>query len=197
MAEIEHFCDPNDKRYAAFQNVKDEVLCLFSGENQLTTGKTQFTKIGDAVAQMFVDNEARGGRQDHWRAAWNPSACISVSTSRLKCPTTLQTAGSSGSNFRTAGSSASDTPTAPLAKFTKTVLIATTQPEKHMTIQIAKLKLNRREFGAVFKNEQRNVTSALEALADNWETFEPVATALEADGKTNVDGYEITNAMVT
>jgi hypothetical protein len=66
-----------------------------------------------------------------------------------------------------------------------------------MTIQIAKLKLNRREFGAVFKNEQRNVTSALEALADNWETFEPVATALEADGKTNVDGYEITNAMVT
>ena len=83
VAEIEHFCDPNDKRSAAFQNVKDEVLCLFSGENQLTTGKTQLMKIGDGVAQKLLDNEARGGRQDHWRAAWTPSACASTSTSRL------------------------------------------------------------------------------------------------------------------
>ena len=66
-----------------------------------------------------------------------------------------------------------------------------------MTIQIAKLKLNRKELGAVFKNEQRTVANALEALAEKWETFEPVATALETEGKITVEGYEVTKAMVT
>ena len=49
----------------------------------------------------------------------------------------------------------------------------------------------------VYKNEQRNVANALEALAESWETFEPIATAIEAFGKAVVDGYEVTKAMVT
>ena len=60
MTEIEHFCDPNDKRYAVFQNVKDEVMCLFLGEVKLTTGNALLMKIDDAVAHKLVDNETLG-----------------------------------------------------------------------------------------------------------------------------------------
>ena len=60
MAEIEHFCDPNDKSYPAFQNVKDEVLTLFTADHQLSTGKTIKMSIGDAVASKLVDNETLG-----------------------------------------------------------------------------------------------------------------------------------------
>jgi len=66
-----------------------------------------------------------------------------------------------------------------------------------MKVEIAKLKLNRKELGLVYKNEQRNVANALEALAENWTDFEPVAQALEGEGKFVVDGYEVTKAMVT
>ena len=106
MAEIEHFRDPNDKRYAAFQNVRDEVLCLFSGEVQLTTDKTQLMKIGDGVAQKLVDNQARGGR----RTARPLEGCMDPE--RLRFLQHLKTAGSSRSSLRTAGSSASVTLTA-------------------------------------------------------------------------------------
>lgn len=60
MAEIEHFCDPNDKLYPRFKLVKDKVLTLFSAENQLSTGKTDQMTIGDAVSKKLVDNETLG-----------------------------------------------------------------------------------------------------------------------------------------
>ena len=41
------------------------------------------------------------------------------------------------------------------------------------------------------------VSAALESLAESWEDFEPIATALETEGKTTVDGFEITKEMVT
>jgi glycyl-tRNA synthetase len=37
----------------------------------------------------------------------------------------------------------------------------------------------------------------LEGLAENWSDFEPVATALENDGKTILESFEITKEMVT
>ena len=60
MAEIEHFCDPNDKSYAAFKNVRDTKLVFFSAENQLSTGKTFEMAIGEAVDSKLVDNETLG-----------------------------------------------------------------------------------------------------------------------------------------
>jgi glycyl-tRNA synthetase len=41
------------------------------------------------------------------------------------------------------------------------------------------------------------VSAAVEALAEQWTDFEPIATALETDGKTTVDGFEITTEMVS
>ena len=60
MAEIEHFCDPTDKTYPAFKNVQGEPVALFSADDQLTTGKTVMTTIGEAVATKLVDNETLG-----------------------------------------------------------------------------------------------------------------------------------------
>jgi glycyl-tRNA synthetase len=80
---------------------------------------------------------------------------------------------------------------------TKTPMVATEKVDPPQEIEYAKLKLDRKELGKVFMNEQRVVAAALEALAEEWMTFEPVATALETDGKTMVDGYEVTKAMVS
>jgi glycyl-tRNA synthetase len=48
----------------------------------------------------------------------------------------------------------------------------------------------------VFKKDARAVSTALDALAEDWKDFEPIATALEKDGKATVDGFEITKDMV-
>jgi glycyl-tRNA synthetase len=59
------------------------------------------------------------------------------------------------------------------------------------------LKFDRKALGMVFKGDARAVSSALEALAEDWNDFEPIATALEAEGKATVDGFEITKEMLT
>merc|ERR1712021_99894 len=64
-------------------------------------------------------------------------------------------------------------------------------------IEIAKLKFDRKKIGMVFKKDARAVSSALNALAEDWKDFEPIAKALEGDGATTVDGFEITKDMLT
>ncbi|XP_019870544.2 glycine--tRNA ligase [Aethina tumida] len=60
MAEIEHFCDPNDKSHPKFESVKDEVLLLYSACNQMDGKPAEKTKIGDAVQRKLVANETLG-----------------------------------------------------------------------------------------------------------------------------------------
>jgi len=63
-------------------------------------------------------------------------------------------------------------------------------------IEMAKLKFNRKALGFVFKGDQRVVSGILDELAQDWTTFEPIANALDTEGKTIVDGYEITKEMI-
>jgi glycyl-tRNA synthetase len=49
----------------------------------------------------------------------------------------------------------------------------------------------------VSKGDARAVSSALETLAEDWNDFEPITTALEAEGKATVDGFEITKEVLT
>mmetsp|Transcript_25603 Transcript_25603/g.56121 ORF Transcript_25603/g.56121 Transcript_25603/m.56121 type:complete len:251 (-) Transcript_25603:351-1103(-) len=49
----------------------------------------------------------------------------------------------------------------------------------------------------IFKKDARAVSGALDALAESWNDFEPIAKALETDGKTVIDGFEITKDMVS
>lgn len=54
MAEIEHFCDPNDKSHPKFANIRDTELLLYSACNQMDGNPAQKTKIGDAVEKVTL-----------------------------------------------------------------------------------------------------------------------------------------------
>ncbi|CAG9858491.1 unnamed protein product [Phyllotreta striolata] len=60
MAEIEHFCDPNDKRHPKFENVKDVKLLLYSACNQMDGKPAERKTIGEAVQNGLVANETLG-----------------------------------------------------------------------------------------------------------------------------------------
>ncbi|XP_078050667.1 glycine--tRNA ligase isoform X2 [Augochlora pura] len=60
MAEIEHFCDPNDKSHPKFETVKDLSLLLYSACNQMDGKSAQHVTIGDAVSTKLIANETIG-----------------------------------------------------------------------------------------------------------------------------------------
>ena len=60
MAEIEHFCDPNDKSHPKFENVQDTELLLYSACNQMDGKAAERKTIGDAVGKGLVANETLG-----------------------------------------------------------------------------------------------------------------------------------------
>ncbi|KAF7987733.1 hypothetical protein HCN44_003596 [Aphidius gifuensis] len=60
MAEIEHFCDPNDKSHAKFIDVKNTSMLLYSACNQMDGKSAEIKTIGDAVAEGLVANETLG-----------------------------------------------------------------------------------------------------------------------------------------
>lgn len=55
MAEIEHFCDPNDKSHPKFESVKNTELLLYSACNQMDGKPAERRTIGDAVATVCHD----------------------------------------------------------------------------------------------------------------------------------------------
>lgn len=57
MAEIEHFCDPNDKSHPKFADVKDLTVTLYSACNQMDGELPHERTIGDAVAKGLIANE--------------------------------------------------------------------------------------------------------------------------------------------
>ncbi|XP_066147370.1 glycine--tRNA ligase [Euwallacea fornicatus] len=60
MAEIEHFCDPNDKDHPKFETIKDVILLLYSASNQMDGKAAERKTIGEAVAKGLVANESLG-----------------------------------------------------------------------------------------------------------------------------------------
>ncbi|XP_056644958.1 glycine--tRNA ligase [Diorhabda sublineata] len=60
MAEIEHFCDPNDKSHCKFANVRNTELLLYSACNQMDGKPAEKTTIGFAVESGLVANETLG-----------------------------------------------------------------------------------------------------------------------------------------
>ncbi|KAJ1524813.1 hypothetical protein ONE63_009684 [Megalurothrips usitatus] len=60
MAEIEHFCDPNDKAHPKFDTVRDTTLMLYSACNQMDGKSAEAVKIGDAVDKGLVANQTLG-----------------------------------------------------------------------------------------------------------------------------------------
>lgn len=60
MAEIEHFCDPDNKAHSKFANVADLELTLYSGCNQMDGKPPEKWTIGQAVKEKLVANETLG-----------------------------------------------------------------------------------------------------------------------------------------
>eukprot|EP00092_Neocalanus_flemingeri_P108750 GFUD01139671.1.p1 GENE.GFUD01139671.1~~GFUD01139671.1.p1 ORF type:complete len:679 (-),score=192.95 GFUD01139671.1:183-2219(-) len=60
MAEIEHFCDPEDKSHPKFSGVTSTALTLYSANNQMGGEAAKLVNIGDAVSSGMVANETLG-----------------------------------------------------------------------------------------------------------------------------------------
>jgi len=208
MGEIEHFVNPADKSHPSFESVKNKALVLFGSDDQLGSGKTKTMSIGDAVESGLVNNQTLGYFMARTQLYMEK---IGMDPKRLRFRQHLKTEmahyacdcwdleiESSYGWVECVGHA--DRACYDLdvhSKATKTPMLATQTLDKPIDKTFAKLKLNRKVLGKQFKADQRIVGGLLEALAEDWDTFEPVATALETDGKTTVDGYEITQEMVT
>lgn len=60
MAEIEHFCDPNEKNHPKFAEISDYPMTLYSACNQMDGKSAQSITIGEAVRTNLVANETLG-----------------------------------------------------------------------------------------------------------------------------------------
>ena len=54
MAEIEHFCDPNDKQHPKFVDVRHLKLALYSACNQMDGLSATEITIGEAVDKVNI-----------------------------------------------------------------------------------------------------------------------------------------------
>lgn len=208
MGEIEHFVNPKNKSHPNFASIAEKKLVLFGRDDQLGSGKTQSIAIGDAVKSGLVNNETLGYFMARTQLYMEK---IGMDASRLRFRQHLATEmahyaadcwdleiQSSYGWVECVGHA--DRACYDLdvhAKATKTPMIATEKFDSPKDITVAKLKFDRKLLGMVFKGDARTVSGALETLAEDWSDFEPIATALEAEGKANVDGFEISKDMLS
>ena len=208
MGEIEHFVNPNDKSHPSFPSVAAKELILFGSDDQLGSGKTKTISIGEAVKTGLVNNETLGYFMARTQLFMEK---IGMDPARMRFRQHLKTEmahyacdcwdleiESSYGWVECVGHA--DRACYDLevhSKKTNTPMIATQRLDKPMEIDVAKLKFDRKALGKAFRQDQRVVSGALEALAESWTDFEPIATALETEGKTTVDGFEVTKDMLT
>lgn len=208
MGEIEHFVNPADKTHPSFDSVKNKTLVLFGRDDQLGSGKTKTMSIGEAVETGLVNNQTLGyfmARTQLYmeRIGMDPKRLrfrqhLTTEMAHYACDCWDLEIKSSYGWVECVGHA--DRACYDLdvhSKATKTPMLATETLDKPVDKTFAKLKLNRKILGQVFKSDQRVVGGILEAKADDWSTFESIAVALESEGMTNVDGYEITKEMVS
>lgn len=208
MGEIEHFVNPNDKSHPNFSSVTDKKLVLFGRDDQLGSGKTQSIAIGEAVKSGLVNNETLGYfmartqlymekiGMDPERLRFRQHLATEMAHYAADC-WDLEIKSSYGWVECVGHADRACYDLDVHAKATKTPMVATQKFDEPKEITIAKLKLDRKALGMAFKGDARTVSSALETLAEDWNDFEPIATALETEGKANVDGFEVTKDMMT
>lgn len=208
MGEIEHFVNPDDKDHPNFPSIAEKELVLFGREDQLGSGKTKTLTTGEAVSTGLVNNQTLAyfmARTQLFmeRIGMDPKRLrfrqhLKTEMAHYACDCWDLEIKSSYGWVECVGHA--DRACYDLdvhSKATNTPMLATLKLDKPKEIEIAKLKFDRKALGKAFRADQRVVSGALETLAENWDDFEPIAIALETEGKTTVDGYEITKDMVT
>jgi glycyl-tRNA synthetase len=208
MAEIEHFVNPKDKSHPNFASVADKELVLFGRDDQLGSGKTKTISVGEAVKTGLINNETLAYfmartqlymekiGMDPNRLRFRQHLATEMAHYAADC-WDLEIQSSYGWVECVGHADRACFDLEVHSKATRTSMVATQKVDPPQEVEFAKLKFDRKLLGQVFKNDQRAVSGALDALAENWADFEPIATALEKDGKTTVDGFEITKEMVS
>jgi len=208
MGEIEHFVNPDDKSHPNFASVTDKKLVLFGRDDQLGSGKTKTMAIGEAVKCGLVNNETLGYfmartqlymekiGMDSERLRFRQHLATEMAHYAADC-WDLEIKSSYGWVECVGHADRACYDLDVHAKATNTPMVATMKYDTPKEIEIAKIKFNRKALGMVFKKDARIVSGALDNLAGDWKDFEPIATALEADGKAIVDGFEVTSDMVS
>jgi glycyl-tRNA synthetase len=208
MGEIEHFVNPDDKSHPNFPSVANKELVLFGRDDQLGSGKTKTITIGEAVSSGLVNNETLGYfmartqlymekiGMDPERLRFRQHLATEMAHYAADC-WDLEIKSSYGWVECVGHADRACYDLDVHAKATKTPMVATMKYDTPKDMEVAKLKFDRKALGMVFKKDARIVSGALEALGENWKDFEPLATALESEGKATVDGYEITKDMIS
>ena len=60
MAEIEHFCDPDQMGHAGFKSVENLQLPLYTKEAQMSGGHIVKMTLGEALKSGTIANETLG-----------------------------------------------------------------------------------------------------------------------------------------
>lgn len=208
MGEIEHFVNPADKTHPSFALVAKQPLVLFGRDDQLGTGKTKTLPVGEAVTAGLINNETLAYfmartqlymekiGMDPARLRFRQHLATEMAHYASDC-WDLEIQSSYGWVECVGHADRACYDLLVHSKATKTSMVATEKVDPPREIETAKIKLDRKVLGKVFTKDQRVVASALEAAAENWVEFEPIATALETEGKAIVDGFEVTPDMVT
>ena len=208
MGEIEHFVDPNNKDHPSFPAVANKELVFFGRDDQLGSGKTKTITVGEAVKSGLVNNETLAYfmartqlymekiGMDPKRLRFRQHLATEMAHYAADC-WDLEIQSSYGWVECVGHADRACYDLDVHAKATKTLMVATQKLDKPKEIEVAKLKFDRKALGMAFKGDARTVSGALDTLAEDWNDFEPLATALEKDGKTTVDGFEITKGMVS
>jgi len=211
MGEIEHFVNPADKTHPSFHTVKDKNLVLFGRDDQLGSGKTKTITVGEAVDSALVNNQTLAYfmartqlflekiGMDPTRLRFRQHLTTEMAHYAADCwDLEIQTSYGWIECVGHADRACYDLDVH--AKATKTPMVATLKFDKPEQIEVAKLKFDRKALGKAFKKDQRTVSAALESLAESWDTFEPIATALESDiGSTPIlnGEFTVTREMLT
>jgi len=208
MGEIEHFVNPKDKSHPNFASIADKELVLFGRDDQLGSGKTMKVSAREAVKTGLVNNETLAYFMartqlfmekiglDPERLRFRQHLATEMAHYATDC-WDLEIQSSYGWVECVGHADRACYDLDVHGKATKTPMVATTKVDPPQEMEIAKLEFDKKLLGKTFKQDQRVVSTALEALAEDWTTFEPIATALETDGKATVDGFEVTKEMLT
>lgn len=208
MGEIEHFVNPKDKSHPNFPSIAEKELVLFGRDDQLGSGKTKAISAGEAVKTGLINNETLAYfmartqlymekiGMDPTRLRFRQHLATEMAHYAADC-WDLEIQSSYGWVECVGHADRACYDLDVHGKATKTPMVATTKVNPPQEMEIAKLTFDRKALGKTFKKEQRLVSGALDALAEDWETFEPIANALEKDGKVTIDGFEVTKEMVS
>lgn len=208
MGEIEHFVNPKDKSHPNFSSIAEKELVLFGRDDQLGSGKTTTISAGAAVKSGLINNETLAYfmartqlymekiGMDPKRLRYRQHLATEMAHYAADC-WDLEIQSSYGWVECVGHADRACYDLDVHGKATKTPMVATTKVDPPQEMTIAKIAFDRKVLGKVFKKDQRAVSGALEALAEDWTTFEPIATALDTDGNTMVDGFKITKEMLT